>query len=109
MYCWIEISRCLSKTIVQRTYQYWQSSPQYWVTERAEIVIQVDVFPQKEPAFFLAENMVEGYIAKQSEWKFLVGRLPRMEPQEIFKRKKIGSKPDKHEVHFKILLLEINM
>lgn len=67
------------------------------------------IFSHRKNWLFLAENMIEDYTAKQSEWKFLVGRLPRMEPQEIFKRKKIGSKPDKHEVHFKILLLEINM
>lgn len=53
--------------------------------------------------------MIEDYTAKQSEWNFLVGRLPRMQPQETFKRKKIWSKPDKHEIPFKILLLEINM
>lgn len=52
MYSWIQISRCLSKAIVQRTYHYWQSSPQYCVIERAKIMTGSDVFPQKELVFF---------------------------------------------------------
>lgn len=52
-------------------------------------MIQGDVFSQKKNWHFLAENMIEDCTAKQSELKFLVGRLPRMEPQEMFKRKKL--------------------
>lgn len=66
-----------------------------------------DVFPQKELTF-PGENAIQDDTMKQRKWKLLPGRLPRMEPQEIFRRKN-GSKPAKHEVHFKMLLLGINM
>lgn len=52
-----------------------------------------DVFPQKELTF-PGENAIQDDTMKQRKWKLLLGRLPRMEPQEIFRRKMDLSLPN---------------
>lgn len=65
-----------------------------------------NIFPKE--LTFPAENAFQDDTVKQSYSKLLLGRLPRMEPQEML-RKENWSKPARHEVHFKILLQGIKM